>query len=1030
MIEQSTLPARERCVPEASDVQLVYEHLHRYRFAADLCVGKRVLDLGCGEGYGVALLAERAAHVVGLDIDWRCIERSRRRYKGQGLEFVVGTGLDLHALDPHSFDAVVCFEVIEHLAEHELVLHEIKHVLRPDGLLLLSTPNRRIYTDILGSENPYHVKELSREELLSLLKQRFRHAKLWAQQAISGSWIAALDRNGDTETALYPVRREEGDWRPSAIDPVYVLAVASDSEDFGTPAVSILADHRQELIQKLDQRRAVASKRAASAETQARAALEEVARATSERDEKERLLAHKRSTVRHLSGRVADLDEALDAWSASAMTLLETLQGIIQGQHRMVEEERRRAVELERALAETATRQRDGLLRRAARLGRRPRVSAPQPAPVAGDALARLPAPAFPSVAEPDVSIVIPVHGAVEHTAACLAAIRSTLGAASFEVILADDASVGWTSEYLARVDGARVRRSTVKRGFVDTVNDAVEETRGRFVVLLNNDTEPQPGWLDRLYDTAVRDSSIGIVGPKLVFPDGRLQCAGGVAFADGSVANYGRYDSPARPEFGYVREVDYVPGSCLFVRRDILTRLGGLDPAFRPAYYDDVDLAFATRSLGYRVVYQPASVVVHAEGASYGTEAEGGAGSLQSLNRHRFVEKWKRALREQHPPEADRLVRARDRRSGPRILVVDHQVPSPDRDAGSARMRVLLELLQRLGCGVSFVPYDGIGTQPYTEQLEQLGIEVLHGEIDVDRHVRLLQPELCILSRPDPAWHLVRTVRQAAPRAKVLYDTVDLHFVREERRAGVDLNEGTARLSAAMKEVEFALVRASEGAIAVTEPESDILTSEVPDRPVYVVPLVYCERPLGPTFHHREDLLFVGGFRHPPNVDAVRFLADEVMPRVRRSLPRVRLLIAGGDVSPELERLASESISFLGWVPDLAPLYRRVRLVLAPLRYGAGMKGKIIESLSFGVPVLTTSVGAEGIGLEHGVHALVADGADGFADLVTDAYRNAELWGDVSAAGRRLFEDRYSPAAVESLIRDLLDDQGVGLPS
>jgi GT2 family glycosyltransferase/SAM-dependent methyltransferase len=1026
VVEQSPLPARKRCLPRPGDGGLVSEGLHRYRFAADVCTGKRVLDLGCGDGYGVAMLAERAARVVGLDIDGRCIERCRRRYKGDELEFLLGTGLDMHALDSHSFDAVVCFEVIEYLAEHGLLLDEIRRVLRPDGLLLLSTPERRVHTDILGREHQYHVKQLSRQEILSLLEERFGHALILAHRAISGFGVAALNGISDTETSLYPVRREDGEWRLSANDSVCLLAVASDSEDSGTLAASILANQQEELIHTLNQRRAAASKRAESAETRARVALEEAARVTSERDEMERLLAHKRSSVRHLSGRVADLEEALGAWSASAVTLLGTLQGIVQDQHRVAEEERRRADELERALAETVMRQRDGVLRRAVRLGGRAQVSAPAPAPVVDDALAVLPAPAFPWVAEPEVSIVIPVHDAVEHTAACLSAIRSTLGAVSFEVILADDASAGRTSEYLARVDGARVLGNTVRRGFVETVNDAVEETRGRFVVLLNNDTEPQPGWLDRLYDTAVRDSSIGIVGPKLIFPDGRLQCAGGVVFADGSVANYGRYDSPARPEFGYVREVDYVPGSCLFIRREILTRLGGLDRAFRPAYYDDVDLAFAARSLAYRVVYQPASVVVHAEGASYGAEAEGGASSLQSLNRHRFAEKWKRELREQHPPGTDHLVRARDRRSGPRILVVDHQVPSPDRDAGSARMRVLLELLQRLGCCVSFVPYDGFGTQPYTEQLEQLGIEVLHGEIDLKRHVALLQPELCILSRPDPAWQLVRTVRQAAPRAKVIYDTVDLHFLREERRAGVDLDEGAARLSAAMKEVELALVRASEGAIAVSEPEADILASEVPGRPVYVVPLVYRERPLGPMFHRRENLLFVGGFRHPPNVDAVQFLADEVMPRVRRSLPRVQLLIAGGDVSPELERLAGESISFLGWVPDLAPLYRHVRLVLAPLRYGAGMKGKIIESLSFGVPVLTTSVGAEGIGIEHGVHALVSDGPDGFADLVTDAYGDAELWGDISAAGRRLFEDRYSPAAVESLIRDLLEDQGV----
>ena len=257
--------------------------------------------------------------------------------------------------------------------------------------------------------------------------------------------------------------------------------------------------------------------------------------------------------------------------------------------------------------------------------------------------------PPLPTVAEPEVSIIVPVYNHWELTAACLRSLAFDSTGVEYELIVVDDASSDQTREYLPKVQGITVVRREKNSGFIGAVNAGLEMARGRYIVLLNNDTVVLPGWLDALIRTVEVEENVGVVGAKLLYPDGRLQEAGGVIWRDGTGLNYGRYGDAEDPAFNFVRDVDYCSGACLLVRKEILDVLGGLDRRYAPAYYEDTDLAFAARKLGYRVVYQPEAKVFHDEGSSSGTDEDAGVKSYQKVSRETFRLKWQTELLGQH---------------------------------------------------------------------------------------------------------------------------------------------------------------------------------------------------------------------------------------------------------------------------------------------------------------------------------------------------------------------------------------------
>ena len=249
----------------------------------------------------------------------------------------------------------------------------------------------------------------------------------------------------------------------------------------------------------------------------------------------------------------------------------------------------------------------------------------------------------------PLVSIIIPAHNQWAATRSCLRSLSGSTGTIPCEVILADDASTDETSRCENLVTGIRVVRNRENLGFLRTCNRAALAASGTYLLLLNNDTHVQEGWLKSLLELFERDGDVGLAGPKLVYPDGRLQEAGGIVWNDGSAWNHGKWDDPDRAQYNYVREADYISGACILIRKSLWEEIGGFDDRYVPAYCEDADLAFEVRKRGFRVIYQPQSVVVHFEGASCGTDTNRGIKRYQMINREKFFKKWESVLSNQH---------------------------------------------------------------------------------------------------------------------------------------------------------------------------------------------------------------------------------------------------------------------------------------------------------------------------------------------------------------------------------------------
>ncbi|MEE7567920.1 glycosyltransferase family 2 protein, partial [Xanthomonas sp. Kuri4-3] len=250
----------------------------------------------------------------------------------------------------------------------------------------------------------------------------------------------------------------------------------------------------------------------------------------------------------------------------------------------------------------------------------------------------------------PRVSVVIPVYNHVAHTVACLRALAAHPPQLPCEILVVDDGGSDATGERMAQVAGLHYHRRDGNGGFIAACNDGIALARGDYVVLLNNDTVPQPGWLDTLIDTFVQHPDTGLVGSQLLYPDGRLQESGGLVFADAGAWSYGRFESPEDPRYAYLRDMDYCSGAAIAMPRALLAQWGGLDRRYAPAYYEDTDLAFAVRAAGLHVRVQPASRVVHDEGTSNGTDTRTGVKAYQVRNQAVFARKWQTALAAQWP--------------------------------------------------------------------------------------------------------------------------------------------------------------------------------------------------------------------------------------------------------------------------------------------------------------------------------------------------------------------------------------------
>ena len=641
----------------------------------------------------------------------------------------------------------------------------------------------------------------------------------------------------------------------------------------------------------------------------------------------------------------------------------------------------------------------------------------PGPVPEAGFALATSEAPV--------ASIVIPVYDQVAHTLRCLFALSQLPADTPFEVIVVDDGSGDATPQRLQAIAGLRYHRRARNGGFIAACNDGARMARGEVLVFLNNDTVPQPGWLDALVDTFTEIPAAGLAGAQLRYPDGRLQEAGGVVFADGNAWNYGRHASPDDPRYAYLREADYLSGAAIAIPRTLFEAVDGFDDHYAPAYYEDTDLAFKVRAAGYKVIYQPRAVVVHEEGATAGTDTASGAKAYQVRNRERFAQRHAAAL-QTHAASSTVPSPASLHAGRRQVLVIDALTPTPDQDSGSLRLINLMRLLREEGAHVVFLPANRAHAGAYTRHLQHMGVEAWHAPHAARPPAWLREHgarfDAVMVCRHYVAREFLPLLRRHAPQARIVFDTVDLHYLREQRGAALAGDAALKRAAQRTRALELDVIARSDITLVVSEAERDLLAKDAPAATVGVLSNLHRLGSAGRSFAQRRDLVFVGGFRHPPNVDAVRWFVQEVFPLVRAVEPEVRFHCIGGHVPPDLQALGLRpGVVIHGHVPDIDPYLEGCRVALAPLRFGAGVKGKVNLSMAHGQPVVATPTAVEGMHLRDGHDVLVAEEPPAFAAAVLRLYRDEALWHALAEHGRDNVRAHFSLDAARETVRNVL---------
>ncbi len=603
----------------------------------------------------------------------------------------------------------------------------------------------------------------------------------------------------------------------------------------------------------------------------------------------------------------------------------------------------------------------------------------------------------------PKVSIIIPVFNNWKYTYNCLQSLNKNIQGISYEIIVVDDGSTDETEIVLGKVGNIVYIKNEKNLGFVGSCNVGAKVAKGEYLVFLNNDTSIKKKWLEALLETFQNNKNIGLVGSKLIYPDGKLQEAGGIVWKNENAWNYGRFQNPNDPEFNYLKDVDYCSGASIMIPKNVFEKLNGFDPIFSPGYFEDTDLAFRVRQLRLRSVYQPKSELFHFEGISSGNSLKSGMKKYQEINKDKFFARWWDILeKENMNDDTDGPFLARDKSKGRKVvLFMDNGVPTFDRDAGSFIAFQYIKILNSLNYKVIFWPHNLEKIEPYTETLQQMGIETIYGCENFSKFVKKNGKfiDFAFLSRPHVAEEYMDIVRQNSD-AKILYIPHDLHFLREMRSAQVSGSAMMEKEVNGTKKLEESAIKKADNSLFFSDKEVEIVKNEFPGVLAEVTPWIQEIENYNPArFEDRKGLIFIGGYNHKPNVDAVKWFHREIFPKILEKIPDAEVTFYGSHTPKEIMDLSADNFKIAGFVAekDVKGVFNSAKIFIAPLRFGAGFKGKIAKAMSNGLPVVTTDIGAEGIGLTDGENTLIANDVESYVENIEKLYKNEEVWRKIS---------------------------------
>jgi len=974
-------------IPEYNKGQAIHiEHMMRYLFASQYVRDKMVLDIACGSGYGSNELLEAGARrVIGIDISVETIEYCKKTYPNTNLEFMVG-GVEKIPVANNSIDVIVSFETIEHVDEKSQkdFFVESKRILTNDGVLIISTPNSEYYP----KGNKYHIKEFNEAEFLEILSRYFRNVGLYYQsdELGRGIYMTAVCGNGANISPHDPgatyfskidissLTTEHEIAKSKIIDMEHVIGLRDAEINSKNGEIRSLVMNVEEMNKKVS---------AKDQEVQNRN--QEILRMESSKFWKIKTFYEKfKNPVLQF------VKLSKKAWYVYRRD----------GMPSMLRRVKKHVIYKRNVWKQNRVKPETYDIKYIGKLD-----------------IATVKEIVFVKTGDPVVSIIIPVFNQWRYTYNCLDSLLKNITGTSFEVIIVDDGSTDETVDMLKKVKNIVYVKNKRNLGFVGTCNAGAKKAKGKYVVFLNNDTFVKTHWLTALLETFQSNKNIGLVGSKLIYPDGRLQEAGGIVWKNENAWNYGRYQNPNDPEYNYLKDVDYCSGASIMLPREIFEKLGGFDEIFSPGYCEDTDLAFRVRQLGLRTVYQPRSELFHFEGVTSGNDLKKGMKKYQSINSEKFFKRWGDVLQKENLDDAeDNVFQARDRSKGRKtVLVIDHYAPTFDKDAGSRTVYQYIKLLCELGYNVKFIGDNFYYDEIYTTALQQMGVEVLYGQYYYANWKKWVMNsskniDFVFVNRPHVAVKYIDFLIEHT-KAKIIYYGHDLHFLRIRREYELTKNMSLQEESERWKKIELGIMRKVDVSLYPSQIEVDMIKKIDPTISVKTLTAyMYDNRAFAYNAVKSKDLLFIGGFNHTPNIDAILWFCKEIFPKVLVKNPDINLYIVGSNPTKEIMELNSKSVIVKGFVDEkeLDNIYKNVRLSVVPLRYGAGIKGKIIESMYHGVPVITTDCGAEGIDNRSRMLIIVNESME-FASEINSIYSKADILNSMSIRGKSFVDDYYS---------------------